>query len=99
MLFVIHMIDRPNSADLRAANADAHRAYVGAHLDTMYLGGPLRSDDGQADIGSLIIEDFADRDAARAFMADEPYHRAGLFESVTIRAFHPVKGHSVKEPA
>ena len=64
---------------------------MGALLDTMYLGGPLRTDDGQTDIGSLIIKDFPDRDAAHAFMHDEPYHRAGLFESVTIRAFHAVK--------
>lgn len=90
MLFAIHMIDYPNAADLRAAHADAHAAYVGRHLDTMYLGGPLRSDDGQTNIGSLIIKDFPDRAAVNAFLADEPYTRAGLFESVMIRVFHPV---------
>ena len=90
MLFVIHMIDRPESVDLRAEVADAHREFVGAHLDTMYLGGPLLADDGTTAIGSLIIKDFPDRVAAVAFIAGEPYNKAGLFESVTIRAFHPV---------
>ncbi len=90
MLFAIHMIDRPGAAELRATVADAHRAFVGGHLSTMYLGGPLLADDGETAIGSLIIKDFADRAAAVDFMSDEPYNRAGLFESVTIRAFGPV---------
>jgi uncharacterized protein len=90
MLFVIHMIDRPDAADLRADVADAHREFVGGHLDAMYLGGPLVADDGTTAIGSMIVMDFPDRAAAVDFIADEPYNRAGLFESVTIRAFHAV---------
>lgn len=90
MLFVIHMIDRPGAQELRAAVADEHRAFVGGHLDAMYLGGPLLADDGTTAIGSMIVMDFRDRDAAMALIADEPYNQAGLFESVTIRAFHPV---------
>lgn len=90
MLFVIHMIDRPGAAELRAEVADAHREFVGGHLDAMYLGGPLLADDGTTAIGSMVVMDFPDRDAAMALIADEPYNQAGLFESVTIRAFHPV---------
>ena len=90
MLFAIHMIDRPESAELRYQVTDAHREFVGRHLDAMYLGGPLLADDGETLIGSLIVMDFADRQAAIDFIADEPYNRAGLFESVTIRAFRPV---------
>ena len=90
MLFAIHMLDRPESSRLRAAVSAAHREFVGRHLDSMYLGGPLLADDGQTIIGSLIIKDFPDRAAAEAFIADEPYNRAGLFESVIIRAFGPV---------
>jgi len=90
MLFAIHMIDRPGSAELRSEVADAHREFVGGHLDVMWAGGPLLADDGTTAIGSLIIMDFADRCAAAAFTAGEPYNSAGLFESVTICGFHPV---------
>ncbi|MDH3683845.1 MAG: YciI family protein [Acidimicrobiia bacterium] len=90
MLFAIHMIDRPHGAALRAATSDAHREFVGRYLDSMYVGGPLLADDGETAIGSLIVMDFPDRGAAVEFIADEPYNRAGLFESVTIRAFGPV---------
>lgn len=90
MLFAIHMLDRPEGAALRAETSEAHRRFVGQHLDSMYLGGPLLADDGATAIGSLIVMEFPSRDAAVAFIADEPYNRAGLFESVTIRAFGPV---------
>lgn len=90
MLFHIHMIDRPGGAALRAATTDAHREFVGGHLDSMYAGGPLVSDDGEQIIGSIIVKDFPDRAAAEAFIAEEPYNKAGLFESVTIRAYRPV---------
>ena len=90
MLFAIHMIDRPGAEKLRAATTDAHRAFVGQHLGAMYLGGPLTSDDGKTMVGSLIVMDFPDRDAAQAFIDQEPYNQAGLFESVSIRAFLPV---------
>jgi len=90
MLFAIHMIDHDDSAELRAATSADHMAFVGQHLDAMFLGGPLQADDGKTSVGSLIIMDFPDRAAAEAFIAQEPYNKAGVFASVTIRAFHPV---------
>lgn len=90
MLFVIHMTDRPEAAELRASVAEAHREFVGRHVDSMWAGGPLLADDGKTAIGSLVIADFPDRDAAIDLISQEPYNQAGLFESVVIRAFHPV---------
>ena len=90
MLFAIHMIDRPHAKQLRAEVASAHKAFVGQHLNAMYVGGPLLDDDGKTPVGSLIVMDFPNRAAAEAFIAEEPYNRAGLFEQVTIRCFGPV---------
>lgn len=92
MLFVIHMIDRPGGADLRASLTDEHLAFVGPQLDTMYIGGPLLDDDGETVIGSLIVREFPDRAAAQEWISHEPYTKGGLFESVTIRAFRAVAG-------
>lgn len=90
MLFAIHMTDRPHAKELRKEHSLAHREFVGAFLDRMYCGGPLLTDEGAEAIGSLIIMEFEDRSAAEAFIASEPYNRAGLFESVIIRNFGPV---------
>jgi hypothetical protein len=40
--------------------------------------------------GSLLVVDVADRAAAEALAAGDPYAEAGLFDSVTIRAFRQV---------
>lgn len=93
MLFAISMIDRPHSARLRADNAAAHAEYVARLAADMRLGGPLLNDAGDTRIGSLIVAEFADRDAVHEFLNDEPYHRAGLFEAVTVRRFEPVIEH------
>ena len=90
MLFAIHMIDRPGTAELRLSLREEHLAFVDAHRDSIFLGGPMRDDEDEFSVGSLVIMEFPDREAARAMLADEPYYRAGLFESVTIRAFQPL---------
>jgi hypothetical protein len=43
------------------------------------------ADDGTTMNGSLIILDLADLAEARAFAAGDPFAKAGLFESVSIR--------------
>jgi uncharacterized protein YciI len=86
MLYAFVMHDRADGREIRAATVPAHSAWVGEHTDVMYVGGPLTNDGGDI-IGSLIIGDFADRSAAAAFIAAEPYNCAGLFESVIIRRF------------
>jgi uncharacterized protein YciI len=40
--------------------------------------------------GSLIILDVADRAEADAFVAGDPYGKAGLFESVQVRPWKKV---------
>ncbi|MFQ5774300.1 MAG: YciI family protein [Kiloniellaceae bacterium] len=90
MHFAITCIDRPDSGALRAENRPAHLDYLKAHLDRILVAGPMLSDDGQTPTGSLLIMDFADLAAARAFAAADPYNKAGLFENVTIRPWRKV---------
>ncbi len=90
MLYAIFMIDKPGAAVLRDETAAAHRAYMAANTGGMRLGGPLLDTDGTSMIGSMVVGEFADWAAAEAFVAQEPYNRAGLFESVIIRPFKAV---------
>lgn len=92
MLFAIHMIDRPGAAEIRASVRDEHLAFVAAHRDKILIGGPLVTDDGQTAAGSLVVMDLPDRDAALALLADEPNVNAGVYESITIRAFQQLIG-------
>ena len=87
--FAIHCIDKPDSAELRAATRPEHLAYIGKIVDSVLVAGPLLGLDG-APIGSLLIIDFADRKAAIQFAADDPYALAGLFASVAVTAWKKV---------
>lgn len=89
MYFAIHCIDKPGSGALRAATREAHLNYIRGLGNCVLAGGPLLGLDGAA-IGSLLIIDFADRKAAIAFAADDPYALAGLFASVAVTAWRQV---------
>jgi uncharacterized protein YciI len=87
--FAIHCIDKPDSAELRAATRASHLAHIATLGDAVLVAGPLLRPDGRA-MGSLMIIEFDDREAAVAFAAGDPYHLAGLFEHRSITNWHKV---------
>jgi len=86
MLFAIICTDKPASLDLRLATRPTHVKYLEGLADTLKTAGPFTRDDGSPN-GSLVIVDVADRAAAEAIAANDPYAKAGLFASVDIRAW------------
>lgn len=86
MLFVIMCNDKPNSNELRVAVRPEHLAYLKAYEKHLKICGPLLAHDGKS-CGSLIVIDMENLAAAKGFAVDDPYAKAGLFESVIIRPF------------
>jgi len=84
VLYIIYQEDGPDSARIRAAVKEQHFAYLEEHRDILVLGGALLADDGTTRTGSVLILNVPSRAAAEAFSADEPFRKAGLFQSVTI---------------
>ena len=89
-MFAVHCKDKPGHLQTRLDNRAAHLEYMKASLDKIVIGGPLQTDDRQGMIGSLLVLDFTDRAALDAFLAADPYAKAGLFESVTVTPFKKV---------
>lgn len=89
-MFAIICHDKPDQTAARAAHRAAHVEYMKGFAPKMILGGPLRDDSGAASVGSLIVIDLPDRAAVEAFMAGDPFAKAGVFESVVIRSFKKV---------
>lgn len=87
MLFAFILIDKPDHGDLRQRVRPVHKDYLAAVADRMAFAGPLTHDDGQTMLGSLLVIDFPSRDAAHAWLAAEPFTKAGLYASTTIHAF------------
>jgi hypothetical protein len=90
MQYAIYGLDKPNGLELRKANRDAHVAHLRRHIDNIVVAGPLLSEDGATMIGSLIVIDFADKAQLDAFLTDDPYAKAGLFQSVAVRPWKKV---------
>ena len=89
MLFTVICHDKPGCLALRQQVREAHLAYVGQFAAGFALAGPLLDPAGQP-CGSLLVLDCADRAAAEAFAAGDPYGQAGLFGSVEINGFRVV---------
>ncbi|QRG06641.1 YciI family protein [Xanthobacter dioxanivorans] len=90
MLFAIHALDRDGALDTRLAHYEAHKAFLS---DTSTFGiaivmsGPLVADDGATMIGSLFLVEAPDRAAVERFNAADPFHKAGIWDRVTITGF------------
>jgi uncharacterized protein len=64
---------------------EAHEAYLAEHPDMVMARGPLVTDDGETSIGSVILLDVPDMEAARAFMEKEPFYGNGVYQEVNFQ--------------
>jgi uncharacterized protein len=87
LIYVFTLLDKPDHIDLRVKVRPAHLEYLKPMADKVAFAGPLTKDDGVSMIGTLWAIDFPSRDAAHAFLANEPFNKAGLFASTSIHAF------------
>jgi uncharacterized protein YciI len=85
MLFALICTDKPNSTAVRMEARPRHLAYIQSRMSDVKIAGPFVSEDGQTMMGSMLILDLPDIDAARTFAAADPYTQAGLFSNVDIR--------------
>ncbi len=97
MLYAIICEELPGALARRLANRPAHvdRLKVLQAEGRLVLAGPhpaIDSDDpGPAGFsGSLIVAEFASREAALAWAAEDPYCLANVFSSVTVKPFKKV---------
>ena len=91
-LYVIICIDKPNSLDTRMATRDAHLAYAKANEHArICVGGPLLSEEGTMN-GSMLIVEADDAAKVNAFVKNDPYDKAGLFDRVEVRAWKATVG-------
>ena len=86
MLFAFMLLDVPGMAARRLEVRPEHKAYLGAVAERIAFAGPLLDDAGAMN-GSLLVIDFADRAAALAWLAAEPFTRAGVYGRSEVRAF------------
>ena len=84
MPYVVHCVDKPEHSSVRAANREAHLAYLASFGGSIMLAGPTLAEDGQTPNGSLIVIDLPDQASVDDFCANDPYAKAGLFQRVDV---------------
>jgi uncharacterized protein YciI len=84
MPYAIQTLDKPGSADVRAATRPAHLDYLTTNQHLLLAAGAIINDDGTGGHGGILIIDTEDRKEAERFINDDPFTKAGLFGQVTI---------------
>ncbi len=89
MLFAFLCKDKPDHIQVRLDNRPDHITFLKKLNDagTLKFAGPFLGDDGKP-VGSLVVIEAADKAEAVRIGADDPYARAGLFESVDVKAWN-----------
>ena len=90
MLVALIARDKPGAIDTRLANRAAHLDYV-TQTGIVRQAGPLLDNDEQM-IGSLLILEVDDMEAAMRWAAGDPYSKAGLFQDVELIRWKKVIG-------
>lgn len=84
MPYAIQTVDKADEPTLRAEVRDEHVAYLKSKVALLLAGGALIDDDGTGGHGGIVILDTDERSVAEDFVANDPFTKAGLFQSVTI---------------
>lgn len=84
MAYIIETRYKEGSDDVFAECRPQHLEYLTENIDKILAGGALLDDVGTSPHGGVIILDTDDREEAEDFIANDPFNRGGLFESVTV---------------
>lgn len=95
MLFIATCLDKAHSLETRLENRPAHLAYLNGLGGRVKIGGAILAPDHQTPLGSMIIFQGESENDVLALLAEDPYAKAGLFESVTVKPWRPAVGQTL----
>jgi len=81
---LIYCKDATGAAELRKTHMAAHLEYIETIIDEICVAGPVRKEAGGDVAGSCLIFRTDDQAAARELFSNDPYYKAGIFDSVEI---------------
>ena len=94
MIYYVHRLDKPDGLELRLKTRPVHLEYLKANAGRLFAAGPVLTPDAQAPVGSLLLVEAKDEADLRAFLAGDPYDKAGLFVTLTIQPWRKVFSHN-----
>jgi uncharacterized protein YciI len=83
--FAIQTLDKPGHSQMRADMRAEHLVYLKANVHRLVAAGGLLEDDGASTAGGgILLIEATDRADAERFANEDPYAKAGLFQSITV---------------
>ncbi len=82
MPFIVETWDKPDSLELRMRVRPEHIKFLEANISKLLGAGAKLSDDGERMLGTIYIVDVETRADAEAFVAQDPFSKAGLPERI-----------------
>ncbi|GAA1603523.1 YciI family protein [Kribbella sancticallisti] len=97
MEYFVYGRDRVGAFPLKVRLKEEHWGFMDGYGEVLVARGPTMTDDSDEaeSTGSMHIVELVDAEAARAFAYDEPYYRAGAFESVLLCRFDNALGRTM----
>ncbi|MDE3735361.1 MULTISPECIES: YciI family protein [Pseudomonas] len=89
--FAVFATDKPDQLGLRNQVRPAHREHLRnpyPHRVVVRLGGPTLDNGNGRMNGTLLVVEAMSLAEVQAFLGDDPYVRAGLFEHIEIRPWN-----------
>jgi uncharacterized protein YciI len=90
-MYCIICKDKPEHVHVRMENRPAHIEYV-LSSGLVAMAGPFTAEDKETMIGTLIVLNTQDLATAQDWAENDPYAKAGLFESVEVSAWKHLIG-------
>ena len=90
-LFCFYCRDGEDSETLRKLHLAEQRKNMAEHDQNYLTAGPLTNRKGEF-VGSLLIIEADSEEEARAAVNDDPYVTGGVWQSIRVDKFEPVKG-------
>jgi len=90
-LYALICVDHKGSLELRQKVREEHLAYYRAPGSPVRMAGAVLDENGKPD-GSLVIVECDSQVAAETFAEGDPFAKAGLFSSVSVRPWRLVIG-------
>ena len=88
MQYLFWGINKPGIKAQRAAIIQTHWDYIDRFRDTLIARGPVIEEDDPGNVlGSIHVVDLSDDNAANDFVNNEPFAKAGLYESIIMDHF------------
>ena len=89
MLFAVICADKPGHLNLRMETRPPHVEWLNGlnAAGTLKIAGPFLDSDGKP-CGSMLLIAADNLEDAKALAAQDPYAKAGLFESVEIKPYN-----------